>query len=77
MATYVTNTSDRSKLVALLLCCLGLIGVAGIHRFYTGKVVSGVIWLLTGGLFGIGTIIDLISIALGSFRDNVGAPLRQ
>lgn len=77
MANYVTNTSDRSKLVALILCCLGFIGVAGIHRFYVGKVVSGIIWLFTGGLFGIGTIVDLISIALGSFRDNVDAPLRQ
>ena len=77
MGIYVTNTSDRNKLVALILCCLGFIGVAGIHRFYVGKVMSGIIWLFTGGLFGVGTIIDLISIAMGSFRDNVGAPLRQ
>lgn len=77
MPIYVTNTSDRNKLVALILCCLGFMGVAGIHRFYVGKVMSGIIWLFTGGLFGIGTIIDLISIAMGSFRDNVGAPLRQ
>ncbi len=42
------------------LCCTGLVGVCGIHRFYLGKVGTGVLWLLTVGLFGIGQILDLI-----------------
>lgn len=44
------------------LAIIGLFGVAGIHRFYMGKPVTGLLWLLTGGLFGIGTIFDLITM---------------
>ncbi len=40
----------------LLLTCLGLFGI---HRFYMGKVVTGIIWILTGGLLGIGWLYDL------------------
>ena len=59
--------SPRSRLVALLLAVL--LGYLGVHRFYVGKVATGIVWLLTGGLFGIGYIVDIILIAAGSFRD--------
>ena len=75
MANYVTVTSDKSRTTALLLCIF--LGTIGIHRFYVGKIGTGILYLLTGGLFGIGWIIDIIKIASGSFRDNVGAPLRK
>jgi TM2 domain-containing membrane protein YozV len=48
--------------MAYLLWCLGCIGLCGIHRFYLGKPLSGVIWLFTVGLFGFGQLIDLILI---------------
>lgn len=52
----------RSTGTAYLLWFTCFIGVCGIHRFYTGRVVTGVIWLLTGGLLLIGQIIDLFLI---------------
>ncbi|MCI8332868.1 MAG: NINE protein [Clostridiales bacterium] len=65
----------KSKMTALILCLLGFIGFSGIHRMYVGKVGSGVIYFFTGGLCVIGTIIDLISILSGGFRDSYGQPL--
>ena len=47
---------------AYLLWALCVIGFAGIHRFYAGRYVTGVLWLLTWGLCGIGSVIDLFLI---------------
>lgn len=76
MAHYVTSSSDKSKKTAAILCAVGFLGVGGLHHFYVGRIGKGILYLFTGGLFIIGTIIDLISIATGNFRDNVGVPLR-
>ena len=65
----------KSRLVALILCILGFFGLAGLHRMYVGKVGSGVLQLFTYGFCLIGTIIDLISILSGGFRDSYGQPL--
>lgn len=65
----------KSKMVALILCLLGIIGLGGLHRMYVGKVGSGVLYFFTYGLCLIGTIIDLISIISGGFRDSYGQPL--
>jgi hypothetical protein len=44
----------------LWLCCL--LGLAGIHRFYLGKPATGILYLLTWGLFGVGQFIDLVRL---------------
>ena len=75
MANYVTQTSDKKKIVALILCLFG--GMFGLHLFYVGRIGKGILYLFTCGLIGIGWIVDLIKIATGSFTDNTGAPLRQ
>lgn len=65
----------KSKTTALILCLLGLLGFCGLHRFYVGKIGTGLIWLLTLGFFGIGQIVDFLLIISGSFRDKAGFPL--
>ncbi len=65
----------KSKIVALILCIVGFFGIGGLHRMYVGKVGSGVLHFFTYGICGIGTIIDLISILSGGFRDSYGQPL--
>ena len=62
--------SNKSRLVALLLCFF--VGALGVHRFYVGKVGTGVLMLLTLGGLGIWALIDLIMIAIGSFKDASG-----
>ena len=64
------NSSDKNWIATLLLCIF--LGTFGIHRFYVGKVGTGILMLLTGGVFGILWIIDIIMIAVGSFTDKGG-----
>ncbi|MGB3513971.1 MAG: NINE protein [Microcoleaceae cyanobacterium] len=45
-----------------LLWAAWLFGLGGCHRLYNGKIVTGLLWLFTGGLFGIGQLVDLFLI---------------
>ncbi len=65
--------SSHSRLVALLLCFL--FGFLGVHRFYVRKFGTGILMLCTFGGLTVWTMIDLILIALGSFRDKEGRRL--
>ena len=62
--------SDKSRTIALILVLL--IGYLGIHRFYVDKIWSGILYLCTYGLFGIGVLVDLILILSGTFTDSKG-----
>ena len=65
--------SSKRKSVALLLCIF--LGIVGAHYFYVGKVGKGILFLFTGGLFGIGWIVDICIILSGNFTDNRGSLL--
>lgn len=69
-------TEQRNKWIACLLLCWFL-GVFGVHRFYTGHTAIGVVQLLTLGGCGIWTLIDLIIIASGNFKDAQGNPIKN
>lgn len=62
--------SDRSRLVALVLCAV--LGMFGAHRFYAGKVGTGLLQLLTFGGLGVWWLYDVVLISAGGFRDGDG-----
>ena len=55
---YTTGNYDYS--VAWIL--LTFLGLFGIHRFYLGKILTGLLWLVTGGVFGIGWLYDFCTL---------------
>ena len=65
-----TTKSDKDFVATLLLCFF--LGGLGVHRFYVGKIGTGIIQLITLGGFGIWALIDLIIIAVGKFTDKEG-----
>lgn len=67
--------SPKSWLVTLLLCFF--VGSLGIHRFYAGKIGTGILMLLTCGFFGIWTLIDFIIIVIGNFTDSDGLKIKN
>jgi len=59
----------RNKWISFFLCLLA--GVFGAHKFYEGRILLGIVYICTGGLFGIGIIIDLIALL---FKPNPYSP---
>ena len=69
------NISPRSRLVTLLLCLF--LGWTGAHRFYVGKIGTGVLMLLTLGGLGLWILADFILVVCGAFRDKAGRRIFQ
>lgn len=74
-ATADRPTSPKSRGIALALCLF--FGVLGVHRYYVGKVGTGVIWTFTAGALGIGWLVDIFTILSGGFYDCYGHVLRE
>ena len=67
------STSSKSRLAAFLLCFF--LGPLGVHRFYVGKIGSGIAQMLTLGGLGIWAFIDWIMILCGKFSDKDALPI--
>lgn len=66
----MANGNEKSGLICLLLALL--VGALGLHRFYVGKIGTGILYLLTLGGLGVWWVIDLILIVTGKFTDADG-----
>ena len=64
--------SDRSWIATLLLAIF-----LPVHRFYVGKIGTGILFWLTAGRIGIWYIIDIVMILLDVFTDKNGRKLRK
>ncbi|HLF28118.1 MAG TPA: TM2 domain-containing protein [Anaerolineae bacterium] len=60
----------RDPQIILLTTLVGLIGIAGIQRFLIDQIGMGVVYLLTGGLCAVGTIVDAINYKKLAFEYN-------
>lgn len=61
-----------NKTAAILIAFF--LGGLGVHRFMAGKIGTGIIWLLTGGCFGIGWLVDLIQVSQASLQLRTAHP---
>ena len=63
MINYEPPTPPETKVSSAYFLWLGgFVFLNGLHRIYNGKIATGLLWLCTGGLFGVGQIIDLVLI---------------
>ena len=70
------SNSKSIKNYAVTVILVLFTGFLGGHRFYVGKVGTGVLFLLTGGFFFIGWIIDIFTVLFGNFTDKTGSFVR-
>lgn len=75
MSTALAHREARTVGWAYLLWLPMIFGVCGLHRFYSGRYVSGAIWLLTMGVCGWGQLIDLLFIPRMVDDHNSGRPV--
>ena len=74
-AMSVDTPSEKGFVPTLLLCFF--LGFLGAHRFYVGKIGTGIVQLLTFGGLGIWALVDFIMIAVGNFKDKDGQPVKS
>jgi TM2 domain-containing membrane protein YozV len=66
----VYRARRKEPMLVLITALLGLIVVAGVHRFILGQIGMGLLYLFTGGLCLIGTIVDLVNHQKLAFEHN-------
>ena len=74
MTELSTELSEKGFVPTILLCFF--LGGLGVHRFYVGKIGTGILQLLTLGGLGIWVLIDFIIIVCGNFSDKSGKMIK-
>ena len=79
LATFDRAELDRPQRsvaigYALLFVCFPF-GICGLHRLYAGRYFTGVLWLVTGGLCGVGQLVDLFFLPRLIDDHNAGRPV--
>jgi len=69
------DISEKSRLATTLLAWF--LGALGVHRFYLGKIGTGILMLFTGGALGIWWLIDFIMAVAGVMKDKKGLPIKN
>ena len=73
--TMTEQVSDKGYVPAILICLF--LGGLGVHRFWVGKIGTGILMLLTFGGLGIWALIDLVMIITGKFTDKEGRVIKS
>ncbi len=68
------GTSDKGFVPTVMLCFF--LGALGVHRFYVGKIGTGIVQLLTLGGLGIWALVDFIMVVTGNFKDGQGMTIK-
>ncbi len=66
--------SEKGFVPTVMLCFF--LGALGVHRFYVGKIGTGIVQLLTLGGLGIWALVDFIMVVTGNFKDGQGLPIK-
>ena len=69
------GTSEKGFVPTILLCFF--LGALGVHRFYVGKIGTGILQLITLGGLGIWAMVDFIMVVCGKFTDGEGNTIRS
>jgi TM2 domain-containing membrane protein YozV len=68
------GTSEKGFVPTVMLCFF--LGALGVHRFYVGKIGTGIVQLLTFGGLGIWALVDFIMVVTGNFKDAQGMTIK-
>jgi TM2 domain-containing membrane protein YozV len=69
------DVSSKSRLAVTLLSFF--LGGIGVHRFYLGKIGTGILMIITLGGIGIWALIDFIMAVSGVMKDKEGLPIKN
>ena len=72
----MNQTAVNDKNFALVATFCFLLGAFGVHQFYCGKIISGVLMVFTIGRLGIWALVDFVIVCFGEFTDSQGIKIK-